>query len=52
MTGGGTQRLLGHLGGMEGVWWLETRSLSRECCDRAGKLISWGSGGDWKELRS
>ena len=38
--------LLEHLGGMAGVWWVETRSLSRACCGRAGGLISSGSGGD------
>lgn len=28
--------LLERLGGMAGVWWVEMRSLSRGCCDRAG----------------
>lgn len=40
--------LLGHLGGMAGVWWVETRSLLRACCGKAGRLIRWGSGGDWR----
>ena len=47
MTGGGTQMLLGYLGGMVGVLWVEMMSLLVGCCDRAGGLISWGSGEDW-----